>query len=207
MTYRVALTGGIGSGKSTVAEHFAALGVKVSDADAISHQLTGPTGEALDAIAAAFGAAMIDADGALDRARMRERVFNDPSARRHLEQILHPLIRARMLAETPSPSCPYVLLMIPLLLETGQQCMVDRVLVVDLPEALQISRVQARSGLEPTQIQRMMAAQVSRAERIAAADDLIDNRGSPEDLAARVAELHQRYLQLANACQGRASHS
>jgi len=198
MTYRVALTGGIGSGKSTVAEQFAALGVKIADADALSHQLTAPNGEAIAEIAAAFGAPMIDASGALDRARMRQQVFADPTSRKRLEGILHPLIRDRMLAETASSSSPYVLLMIPLLLETGQQRIVDRVLVVDVPEALQISRVQARSGLEPEQIHRIIEAQVSRAQRLAAADDLIDNSGSPEYLGARVAELHQHYLELAH---------
>ncbi|MEA3642448.1 MAG: dephospho-CoA kinase [Lamprobacter sp.] len=199
MTYRIALTGGIGSGKSTVAEAFAGLGIIVSDADAISHQLTRPGGEALPAIAAAFGAEMLDATGALDRARMREQVFRDPAARRRLESILHPLIRTRMLAETETISSPYALLMIPLLLETGQQALVDRVLVVDLPEALQIARVQARNGLEPGQIKRIIASQVSRTERLAAADDVIDNSGDQHRLRPQVERLHQAYLRLASA--------
>lgn len=197
MTYRVALTGGIGSGKSTVAEQFASFGVTVSDADAISHRLTGPGGEALPAIAAAFGAEMVDATGALDRARMRQQVFADPAARQRLERILHPLIRADMLAETEAISGPYALLMIPLLLETGQQSLVDRVLVVDLPEAMQIARVRERSGLEPDQIHRIIASQVSRAERLAEADDWIDNSGDPASLWPQVERLHQAYLQLA----------
>ncbi|MBK5939565.1 dephospho-CoA kinase [Halochromatium roseum] len=197
MTYRVALTGGIGSGKSTVAEEFASFGVTVSDADAISHRLTAPGGEALPAIAATFGAEMIDATGALDRARMRQQVFADPAARQRLEGILHPLIRTDMLAETEAISGPYALLVIPLLLETGQQSLVDRVLVVDLPEAMQIARVQARSGLEPDQIQRIIASQVSRAERLAAADDRIDNGGDPASLWPQVERLHQAYLKLA----------
>ncbi len=197
MTYRIALTGGIGSGKSTVAAQFAALGVKVSDADAISHRLTGPDGEALPAISAAFGAEMIDPTGALDRTRMRQHVFNDPTARHRLEAILHPLIRSRMLAETEASSSPYALLMIPLLLETGQQSMVDRVLVVDLPETQQIARVETRSGLEPMQIERIIASQVSRAERLAAADDIIDNSGDSRSLGRQVEQLHQAYLKLA----------
>jgi len=197
MTYRVALTGGIGSGKSTVAERFAALGVMVTDADAISHQLTGPGGAALAAIRAVFGARMIDATGALDRARMRQQVFTDPAARRRLEGILHPMIRTRMLAETEACRAPYALLMIPLLLETGQQSLVDRILVVDLPEALQIARVRERSGLTQEQIERIIASQVSRAERLAAADDLIDNSGDPHGLNPQIAQLHQTYLGLA----------
>ncbi|WP_462320437.1 dephospho-CoA kinase [Halochromatium sp.] len=202
MTYRVGLTGGIGSGKSTVAAEFAHLGVTVSDADAISHRLTGPDGDALPAIASAFGAEMIDTTGALDRAQMRQRVFSDDTARRRLEGILHPLIRARMFAEAAAIGSPYALLMIPLLLETGQQSLVDRVLVVDLPEAMQISRVQARSGLEPNETQRIMASQVSRAARLDAADDIIDNSGEPHDLKAQVEQLHQTYLKLAHQHAG-----
>ncbi len=199
MTYRVALTGGIGSGKSTVAERFAALGVAVSDADAIAHQFTAADGEALPAIAAAFGTEMIDANGALDRARLRRRVFADPAARRQLEGILHPLIRARMFEETEAISAPYALLAIPLLFETGQQALVDRVLVVDVPEAVQIARVQSRSGLDPTEIKRIVASQINRAERLAAADDVIDNRAEASRLAPRVAHLHRAYLR--RACQ------
>lgn len=195
MTYRVALTGGIGSGKSTVAEHFAALGVVLSDADAIAHQLTAADGEALPAIAATFGAEMIDVNGALDRARLRRRVFTDPDARRQLEGILHPLIRARMLAETETVSAPYALLVIPLLFETGQQALVDRVLVVDVPEAVQIARVQSRGGLARAEIKRIIASQISRAERLAAADDVIDNRGEASALGPRVARLHRLYLE------------
>ncbi|MFP4602625.1 MAG: dephospho-CoA kinase [Halochromatium sp.] len=195
MTYRVALTGGIGSGKSTVAEHFAALGVAVSDADAIAHRLTAADGAALPAIAAAFGTEMIDPNGALDRARLRGRVFSDPDARRQLEGILHPLIRARMLEETERVSAPYALLVIPLLFETGQQALVDRVLVVDVPEAVQIARVQSRSGLARAEIERIVASQIGRAERLAAADDVLDNRGEASALAPRIARLHRRYLE------------
>lgn len=202
MTYRVALTGGIGSGKSTVAEQFAALGVMVTDADAISHQLTGPDGAALPAIRAAFDAQMIDATGALDRARMRQHVFTDPAARRRLEDILHPMIRARMLTETEASRSPYALLMIPLLLETGQQSLVDRILVVDLPEEQQIARVQERSGLTREQIGRIIASQVSRAERLAAADDLIDNSGDQASLGPQIEQLHQAYLKLARQQTG-----
>jgi dephospho-CoA kinase len=197
MTFRVAITGGIGSGKSTVAEQFAALGARVSDADAISHQLTGPGGEALAAIEAAFGSAVIDQHGALDRARLRARVFSDPNARRTLEAILHPMIRARMLAETQSIQEPYALLVIPLLFETGQHALVDRVLVVDVPESVQVARVQARSRLPEPEIARIMASQIDRTQRCAKADDLIDNSGTLNQLRPRIEQLHQRYLELA----------
>jgi dephospho-CoA kinase len=202
MTYRVALTGGIGSGKSTVAERFADLGVALSDADAIAHQLTAADGEALPAIAAAFGAEMIDASGLLDRARLRRRVFADSGARRQLEGILHPLIRARMLAQTEAVAAPYALLVIPLLFETGQQALVDRVLVVDVPEAVQIARVQHRSGLDPAEIQRIIASQISRAERLAAADEVIDNSSEPSALGPRIAQLHRLYLAQARGQTG-----
>lgn len=201
MTYRVALTGGIGSGKSTVADAFARLGVTVSDADAVSHALTAPGGIALPAIRAAFGDEIIDTQGALDRTRLRRQVFADAAARQQLEAILHPLIRARMLAEAESADSPYALLVIPLLLETGQQSLADLVLVVDVPERVQIERVKARSGLAAPEIQRIIQCQVSRAERLAAADDVIDNSGPADHLSARVAELHHRYL--AKARSGR----
>lgn len=197
MTYRVALTGGIGSGKSTVAARFAEHGILVSDADAISHALTAPDGAALPAITAAFGEQLVDDEGSLDRRALRKRVFSDPRARQRLEQILHPMIRARMLAETATAASPYALLVIPLLLETGQDRLADRILVVDLPESDQISRVAERSGLERAEIERIIAAQVSRARRLAAADDVIDNSGSPEALGEAVARLDTRYRQLA----------
>lgn len=197
MTFRVAITGGIGSGKSTVAEQFAALGATVSDADAISHELTGPGGEALPAITAAFGREVIDQHGALDRARLRTCVFADPNARQTLEAILHPMIRERMLAETASIEGPYALLVIPLLFETGQQDLVARVLVVDVPESLQIARVQARSGLPRAEIARIMATQIKRTQRCARADDLIDNSSDLDRLRPQVEQLHRHYLDLA----------
>lgn len=198
-TYRIALTGGIGSGKSSASDLFAAQGVCVIDADQISHALTAPGGAALPDIAAAFGPRMLAPDGALDRAALRQVVFADPAARRRLEAILHPLIRARMLAAAAAASGPYVILSIPLLFETGQQALATRVLVVDLPEDLQVARVMARSGLPATQVQQIIASQVGRAERLARADDIIDNSGPPAALAPQVAALHQRYLALAAA--------
>lgn len=197
MTYRVALTGGIGSGKTLASKAFEALGVRVIDADLVSHALTGPGGEAMPAIAEAFDDGVICADGALDRAAMRTRAFQDPAARKRLEAIMHPMIRERMAAECERITQPYVILAIPLLFETGQQAMADRVLVIDVPEATQIARVRARSGLDEAEIRRIMASQVSRAERLARADDVLDNSGEPALLEAQVAELHGRYCQLA----------
>jgi dephospho-CoA kinase len=197
MTYRVALTGGIGSGKSTVADCFARHGVRVSDADAISHALTAPGGDALPAIRASFGHGIIDEQGRLDRDALRKQVFADSAARQRLEQILHPMIRARMLAESDDTASPYALLVIPLLLETGQDSLADRILVVDLPESEQIARVRQRSGLDPAEIRRIIAAQASRSQRLAAADDVIDNSGGRETLDDAVARLHACYLRLA----------
>jgi len=191
---RVALTGGIGSGKSTVAELFAAHGVPIVDADVLARELTAPGGAALPAIRAAFGAWAIDADGGLDRAAMRERIFADASLRARLEALLHPEIRARMLTRLADLHAPYVLLVIPLLFETGQQELADRVLLVDVPEAVQIARVRARSGLSEAQVRAILAAQVTRARRLAGADDLIDNSGTRAALGPRVDALHRAYL-------------
>ncbi len=197
--YAVALTGGIGSGKSAVADLFAELGVTVIDADAISHALTAPGGAALAPITAAFGAEVLCANTGLNRPLLRERVFADPAARRRLEAILHPMIRARMQAALAADQGPYALLAIPLLVETGQTGLADRVLVVDAPEALRIARVGRRSGLAPAAVRRIIASQATRAERLAAADDVIDNAGDRAALRPQVAALHARYLDLAGA--------
>ncbi|MGD2020197.1 MAG: dephospho-CoA kinase [Thiohalocapsa sp.] len=195
--FAVALTGGIGSGKSAVAALFVKLGVTVIDADVISHALTAPGGSALAPIADAFGTDVIAADGALDRAALREQVFSDPAARQRLEGILHPMIRARMQADLAAAAGPYAVLAIPLLVETGQTDMADRVLVVDAPEDLCIERVGRRSGLTPEQVKRIMASQASREDRLAAADDVIENTRDLEDLEPKVRALHARYLSLA----------
>jgi len=194
--FAVALTGGIGSGKSTVSALFAGLGVTVIDADEVSHELTAPGGAALPEIAAAFGGHMLRSDGGLDRAALRQLVFSDPASRRRLEAILHPRIRVEMLARVARSRAPYVVLAIPLLFETGQTDIADRVLVIDTPEEQQIKRVQARSGLSVKEIRRIMANQVDRTERLANADDVIDNGGSQADLQPQVQRLHQLYLQL-----------
>lgn len=200
MPFVVGLTGGIGSGKSRAADLFAALGACVVDTDALAHELTAPGGAALPAITARFGADIVDSRGALDRAKMRERVFADPAERRALEAILHPMIRAESQRRIARASAPYVVHVVPLLVESpGYSERVQRVLVVDCPEPLQIERVGSRIGLAPREVQRIIAAQVPRAERLAAADDVIDNSGSPEALEAQVAGLHRRYLELARA--------
>ncbi|QIK39261.1 dephospho-CoA kinase [Caldichromatium japonicum] len=197
--YTVALTGGIGSGKSTVAQGFAELGAGVIDTDAIAHELTTPQGPAIAPILAAFGPMILSAEGWLDRACLRRIVFADPEARRRLEAILHPMIERVMLERLQSLNADYVLLVIPLLFETGQERHADRVLVVDVPETIQVARVMARSGLSAEEVQRIIAVQLPRHERIARAHDLIDNSGAPQDLEPQIQRLHAQYLRLAGA--------
>jgi dephospho-CoA kinase len=193
----IALTGGVGSGKSTVSQRFAALGVPVVDADVIAHELTATGGAALDAVLGAFGPGVRAGDGGLDRVALRKIVFADVRARKRLEAILHPLIRRRMLDAIAGIEAPYALLVIPLLFETGQMDLAHRVLVVDLPEAEQIQRVQRRSGLDTEEIRRILSSQVDRSVRLAGADEVIDNSGDVGALVAQVNALHHRYLSLA----------
>ncbi len=207
MTFIVGLTGGIGSGKSTVAELFVRRGAALVDTDAIARQLTGPHGAAMPEIGAAFGPGIAGADGGLDRAAMRRLVFSDPVARARLEAILHPPIRRESMARcTAADAAPYVLLAVPLLVETdgpgGFRGRVDRVLVVDCDEKSQIARVVARDGLTPGMVRAIIAAQATRAQRRAAADDLINNGGDAGNLAAQVDILHRHYLALAAAKKG-----
>ena len=193
--FTVGLTGGIGSGKSTVADCFAAHGVPVIDTDVIARDLTASGGAALDAIRAVFGETVMQANGTLDRAALRRRVFADSAARRQLEAILHPRIRQVVGQKLATLTAPYALIVIPLLVETGgYRDVLNRVLVVDCPEDVQIARVRARSGLALGEIKAILAAQAGRAERLAAADDVIVNAASPEALRTQVATLHRRYL-------------
>jgi len=195
--FTVGLTGGIGSGKSTVADLFAAHGVPVIDTDVVARDLTAPGGAALDAIRAAFGDTVMQADGALDRAALRRRIFSDVGERRRLEAILHPRIRQVVARTLAALTAPYALVVIPLLVETGgYREVLNRVLVVDCPEDLQIARVMARSGLARDEAEAILAVQAARAARLAAADDVILNTASPEALRAEVATLHRRYLAL-----------
>ena len=197
--FRIALTGGIASGKSTVADLFAQLGVPVIDTDLISRQVVAPGKPALAEIVAAFGPGVLDAEGNLDRRRMRERIFSDPGARRRLESILHPAIRAELERQSAKAGGAYQLLVIPLLAEGGRRDHVDRVLVVDVPEALQLERLVGRDGVTADQARASLGAQATREARLAIADDVIRNTGPVDELRAKVAALHQKYLALAEA--------
>jgi dephospho-CoA kinase len=199
----VGLTGGIGSGKSAVADAFASLGVAVTDTDQIAHALTAPGAAGWEAIRASFGDAVIAPDGTLDRAALRRRVFADAAERGRLESLLHPLIGAAARGEIAGWCSPYGLLVVPLLLERGGlRPLVERVLVVDCSEEQQRQRVMARSGLPEAEVRSIMAAQASRSTRLAAADDVIDNSGPREILAATVAALDARYRALAAGRDG-----
>lgn len=194
--FTVGLTGGIGSGKSLVANMFAERGASIIDTDQIAHSLTGPQGAAMPDILAEFGTQMADARGAMDRAKMRELVFREPAAKRRLEAILHPMIRDATLAAAADATGSYVMLAIPLLVESGTwKERVSRVLVIDCPEPVQVARVMARNGLPEEQVRAIMAAQVPRSVRLAAADDVIDNGGSIEALGPQVDRLHDLYQQ------------
>lgn len=198
--FAVGLTGGIGSGKSTVAELFAERGVPVIDTDVIARELTTPDNEALMAIKDAFGDAVMREDGSLDRAQLRRRVFADSAARRTLEAILHPRIRQAVVQALAGVHAPYALIVVPLLVETGAYAeILDRVLVVDCPEDMQIARVMARNDLTRAEVEAILAAQAGRAVRLAAADDVIDNAGSSEKLRDRVHALHAQYMTQAAA--------
>lgn len=193
----VGLTGGIGSGKSAAADEFEKLGAAVVDTDVIAHELTGRGGAALAGIERAFGKEFIAGDS-LDRKRMRDHVFADPAAKRALEQLLHPMIREESARRIAAARAPYVVHVVPLLVESPDyRRRVDRVLVVDAPEETQVARVRERSRLPEEQVRAIMRTQVPRAERLAAADDVIDNGGSRDALRNQVAALHQKYLQFA----------
>jgi cell division protein ZapD len=198
MPYVVGLTGGIGCGKSAVAEAFARRGVAVVDADAISHELTAPGGAAIEKIRAAFGPEFIGPDGALERARMRDLVFRDGGSKRGLEAILHPMIREESARRIAAATGPYILFVVPLLVENGAgRDRYQRVLLVDCDEDRQIERVMRRSALSEEEVRHIIAAQASRTERRQHADDVIENSGSPDALDPQVEALHQRYLALA----------
>jgi dephospho-CoA kinase len=197
----VGLTGGIGSGKSAAADEFAKLGATVVDTDVISRELTEKGGAAVADIERMFGKDFVSG-GAMDRKRMRDHVFADPGAKRALEALLHPMIREesaqRIAAAEREKSGPYVIHVVPLLIESPDyRRRVDRVLVVDAPEETQVERVRARSGLAADEVRAIMRGQLSRAERLAAADDVIDNGGSRDALRKQVGALHQKYLQFA----------
>jgi dephospho-CoA kinase len=198
VTLVVGLTGGIGSGKSAAADAFAEHGATVVDTDAIARELTDKGGGAVAAIEKLFGSSFLDTSGAMDRKKMRDHVFADPAAKRALESLLHPMIREESARRIAAAGGPYVIHVVPLLIESPDyRSRVDRVLVVDCPEETQLARVRARSGLSEEEVRRIMRSQVSRAERLAAADDVIDNSGSRDALRKQVAALHKKYLQFA----------
>jgi len=195
--FSVGLTGGIGCGKSTVADLFAALGATIVDTDVIAHALTAPQGAAMPAIVAEFGPDFAQPDGALDRARMRTLVFSDATARARLEAILHPRIRAATEAAGQAATGAYVIYVVPLLIESGSwRERVTRVLAIDCSEDTQVARVMQRSHLSADEVRAIMATQVTRARRLAEADDVVDNDAGLDALRAQVQALHERYLAL-----------
>ncbi len=194
---RIGLTGGIASGKSVVADMFADLGVPVIDTDRIARQIVEPEQPGLTAVVGKFGTDLLTSAGTLDRRRLRHLVFDDADQRHALETILHPLIRDRTLELAARAGGPYQVLVIPLLVETGFRLPVDRVLVVDCPEKQQRSRLLSRDGETPERIDRILAAQAGRQERLAVADDIIENTGTLEQTRMQVENLHTRYLKRA----------
>ena len=198
MALVVGLTGGIGSGKSAAADEFARLGATVVDTDAIAHELTGPGGAAVPEVKRLFGSAFVDPAGAMNRKRMRDLVFSDPEEKQRLEGLLHPMIRTESTRRIAAATGPYVVHVVPLLVESpGYRERFGRVLVVDCPEALQIERVRQRSGLPEEEVRRILSTQAQRDKRLAAADDVIDNSGPVAALQHQVQKLHEKYLALA----------
>jgi len=194
---RIGLTGGIGSGKTEVSRHFAALGVPVIDTDIIARELVARGQPALEEIRSSFGAAVLDQHGELDRAALRRIVFSDPARRRELENILHPRIREKAVVLSDQCDAPYCIIVIPLLVESGRNYPLDRILVIDAPVELQYRRVVRRDRIPEEQITPILGAQADRATRLRAADDVVVNDGNMEELREKINALHQHYLQLA----------
>ena len=194
----VGVTGGIGSGKSAATEHFQKLGITVVDADVIARAIVAPNSPVLQAIVAQFGNEVVHADGSLNRATLRAAIFADDVAKQQLNSIMHPAIRDEIHRQLAAASSPYVILSAPLLLENGLEHLCNRVLVVDVPEAVQLQRTVNRDSVDEAQVLSIMAAQLKRAERTAKADDIIDNSGSLTDLHAQVEKLHSQYLKALN---------
>ena len=194
---KIGLTGGIGSGKTTVANRFSALNVPIIDADVIAHEITAPHQTGYDKIVAHFGPALLSANGHLDRAQLREIVFKNPKEKHWLEATLHPVILETMQQKLQTLQAPYCILVIPLLVETANFSLVDRVLVIDAPESLQIQRTQQRSQLSEAQIRAIIKTQCTSAKRLKAADDVIVNDGDTTVLQQHVEQLHLKYLEMA----------
>ncbi|HIF4663253.1 TPA: dephospho-CoA kinase [Citrobacter koseri] len=198
MRYTVALTGGIGSGKSTVANAFADLGINVIDADIIARQVVEPGQPALMAIAEHFGSALIAPDGSLQRRMLREHIFASPEEKSWLNALLHPLIQQETRRQFQQATSPYVLWVVPLLVENALYKQANRVLVVDVTPETQLLRTMQRDDVTREHVEQILAAQATREARLAVADDVIDNNGAPDAIASDVARLHARYLQLAS---------
>lgn len=190
----VGLSGGIGSGKTAVSDRFATRGITVVDADVIARQVVEPGGNALKAIQQHFGDAIVDANGELQRAELRKRIFSNAEDKQWLEALLHPLIATETLNQLEQAKGPYVIYVSPLLVEGGQKALCDRLLVIDVPESVQVARTMTRDDNDQAQVERIMASQASRQQRLDAADDVIDNSGDIEHLDAEVETLHQQYL-------------
>ncbi len=190
----VGLTGGVGSGKSTVAREMERLGAYVIDADQVARDVVEPGTPALASVAERFGPEILDADGALNRRKLREIVFANPGEREWLEQLLHPLINRTLAQRIAASTAPYAVLVSPLLLETGQRDMVQRILVVDCPEHIQVQRTSERDGCAPEQVRGIMAAQMSRDARLSGADDVVRNDGDLDHLLQQVRAVHETYL-------------
>lgn len=193
----IGLTGGIGSGKTAVSDGFAQRGVPIIDTDVLAREVVQPGQPALQEIVDAFGNACVDNQGALDRGYLRKTVFTNPDSRHRLETILHPRIRQLMQARIAELTAPYCMVVVPLLTETGMTHWFHRILVVDVPEAVQIQRVMARDNVDETHARHILSAQASREKRLAIADDVIDNTGDRETLDDKVDILHHTYLTLA----------
>ncbi|MGI2207097.1 dephospho-CoA kinase [Shewanella baltica] len=192
----VGLTGGIGSGKTTVANLFAAEGVTLVDADIVAREVVAPGSKGLEAIVTHFGAEILTPEGELDRAKLRQRIFSHPEEREWLNQLLHPMIRQEMLAQVEKATSAYVIMVVPLLFENGLDRLVNRTLVVDISPELQVNRTVKRDNVDASQVNNIISSQCSRSEKLARADDIIDNQGEISTLKREVLALHQRYLQL-----------
>jgi len=192
----VGLTGGIGSGKTTVANLFAAEGITLVDADIVAREVVAPGSKGLEAIVTHFGAEILTPEGELDRAKLRQRIFSNPEEREWLNQLLHPMIRQEMLAQVEKATSAYVIMVVPLLFENGLDRLVNRTLVVDISPELQINRTVKRDNVDASQVNSIISSQSSRSEKLARADDIIDNQGEISTLKREVLALHQRYLQL-----------
>ena len=192
----VGLTGGIGSGKTTVANLFASEGISLVDADIVAREVVAPGSKGLETIVTHFGAEILTPEGELDRAKLRQRIFSHPEEREWLNQLLHPMIRQEMLAQVEKATSAYVIMVVPLLFENGLDRLVNRTLVVDISPELQINRTVKRDNVDASQVNNIISSQCSRSEKLARADDIIDNQGEISTLKREVLALHQRYLQL-----------